>query len=150
MPRYDITPMTSVQLPNEVLLSGAASFLDEGREVVIRVKGSSMLPFIRGDRDSVMLKKCDTLNVGDIVLVHLADRYVMHRIISREGDIFRMMGDGNIRGTESFRRENVLGKVIWIIKEDGRRVRPGDGRLWRALLPVRRYILGIYRRITKI
>ncbi len=142
--------MNSVQLPNEILLSSAASFLDEGREVVIRAKGSSMLPFIRGDRDSVVLKKCDNPDVGDIVLVRFPDRYIMHRIISRDGDRFRMMGDGNIRGTESFRREDILGRVIWIIKGNGRRVRPGDGRLWRMLLPLRRYILGIYRRIIKI
>lgn len=142
--------MNSVQLPNEILLSSAASFLEEGREVVIRAKGSSMLPFIRGDRDSVVLKKCDNPDVGDIVLVRFPDRYIMHRIISRDGDRFRMMGDGNIRGTESFRREDILGRVIWIIKGNGRRVRPGDGRLWRMLLPLRRYILGIYRRIIKI
>ncbi len=142
--------MNSVQLPNEILLSSAASFLDEGREVVIRAKGSSMLPFIRGDRDSVVLKKCDNPDVGDIVLVRFPDRYIMHRIISRDGDRFRMMGDGNIRGTESFRREDILGRVIWIIKGNGRRVRPGNGRLWRMLLPLRRYILGIYRRIIKI
>lgn len=142
--------MNSVQLPNEILLPSAASFLDEGREVVIRAKGSSMLPFIRGDRDSVVLKKCDNPDVGDIVLVRFPDRYIMHRIISRDGDRFRMMGDGNIRGTESFRREDILGRVIWIIKGNGRRVRPGNGRLWRMLLPLRRYILGIYRRIIKI
>ena len=49
--------MGTVQLPNDVLLSRAEAFLKAGREVVIRTKGSSMLPFIHGDRDSVVLKK---------------------------------------------------------------------------------------------
>ncbi len=139
--------MNTVQLPNDILLSSAKTFLDEGREVVLRAKGNSMLPYIRSERDSVVLKKSDDLEVGDIVLVHMPDRYVMHRIIRRDGDNFTMMGDGNYRGTESFLREDVLGKVIWIEKESGRRVAPGKGRLWHALLPVRRYLLAIYRRI---
>ncbi len=141
--------MNTVQLPNDVLIPGAAAFLDEGREVVLRAKGNSMLPFIRNGRDSVVLKKSDSLEVGDIVLVRLPGGFVMHRIIERDGDRFRMMGDGNIRGTESFRREDVLGKVIWIVREDGSRVAPGRARIWKALLPVRRYLLAVYRRIWK-
>lgn len=142
--------MKTVQMPNEILLGTAASFLDEGREVVLRAKGNSMLPFIRNERDSVVLRKSDSLEVGDIVLVQMPDRFVMHRIIERNGDSFRMMGDGNIRGTESFRRKDVLGKVIWIVREDGRRVAPGKARVWKALLPVRRWLLAFYRIILKL
>ena len=141
--------MKTVQMPNDILLTGAAAFLDEGREVVVRAKGNSMLPFIRNGRDSVVLKKSDSLEVGDIVLVRMPGRYVMHRIIERDGDRFRMMGDGNYRGTESFRREDVLGKVIWIVKPNGRRVAPGKARVWKALLPVRRLLLAVYRRTCK-
>lgn len=141
--------MGTIQLPNDVLLSRAEAFLNEGREVVIRAKGNSMLPFIHGDRDSVVLKKCDEFAVGDIVLVRLPGRYVMHRIISISQDIFVMMGDGNVTGTEVFRRGDVLGKVIWIVREDGRYIKPGNGRLWRKLLPIRRYLLAVYRRIFK-
>ncbi len=141
--------MKTVQLPNEILLTSAAAFLDEGREVIVRAKGNSMLPYIRDGRDSVVLKKSDSLEVGDIVLVQMPGRFVMHRIIARRGDRFRMMGDGNLRGTETFRREDVLGKVIWIVKEDGRRVAPGKARVWKALLPVRRLLLAVYRRTCK-
>ncbi len=139
--------MTSVQLPNDVLLSGAEVFLNEGRDVVLKTKGNSMLPFIRGDKDSVRLRKPDCLEVGDIVLVRLPGRYVMHRIITSTGDDFVMMGDGNLVGTESFNRNDVIGKVVAIIKENGKEVIPGKGRLWTKLRPVRRYLLAIYRRI---
>ncbi len=141
--------MNTIQLPNDILFSSAKAFLDEGREVVVRAKGNSMLPFIRSERDSVVLRKSDSLEVGDIVLAHIQDKYVMHRIIRREGDHFTMMGDGNIRGTEDFCREDVLGKVIWIVKENGRKVAPGKAGIWKALLPVRRWLLAIYRRIWK-
>lgn len=141
--------MTSVLLPNDVLLSGAEVFLNEGRDVVLKTKGNSMLPFIRGDRDSVRLRKSDCLEVGDIVLVRLPGRYVMHRIISSAGDNFVMMGDGNLVGTESFKRKDVIGKVVTIIKENGKEVIPGKGQFWKRLRPVRRYLLAIYRRICK-
>lgn len=141
--------MNTIQLPNDILLSKVEAFLNEGKEVVIRARGNSMLPYIRDGKDSVVLKKCDEVSVGDIVLVSLPGRYVMHRIISSDGDSLIMMGDGNIRGTESFWRKDVIGKVIWIVREDGRHIKPGKGRLWRKLLPVRRYLLGIYRRINR-
>ena len=139
--------MTSVQLPNDVLLSGAEVFLKEGRDVVLKTKGNSMLPFIRGDKDSVRLRKLDCLEVGDIVLARLPGRYVMHRIISCEGDDFVMMGDGNLAGTERFNRDDVIGKVVAIIKADGKEVTPGKGRLWKMLRPLRRNLLAIYRRL---
>jgi hypothetical protein len=57
------------------------------------------------------------------------------------------MGDGNIAGTESCSRSDVMGTVVGIVKGK-RTVVPGKARIWRLLKPVRRYLLGIYRRIA--
>lgn len=139
--------MTQIRMPNDILLAQAGNFLKEGREVILKAKGDSMLPFIRNGRDSVALHRCDEPQVGDIVLVRLPGRYVMHRIISKSGDEYTMMGDGNVRGTESFCKEDVLGKVTRIIRPDGREIIPGKGRIWKSLLPIRRWLLAFYRRI---
>ena len=133
-------------LPNEVLLEEAGRLLDEGREVTFTPLGSSMLPFIRGGKDSVTLAKKPQVEVGDIVLVRLPGRYVLHRIIERDGDRLTLMGDGNIVGTESCTCADVMGTVVAILKGK-RKVIPGKGRPWRFLKPVRRYILAIYRRL---
>lgn len=133
-------------LPNEVLLEEAGQLLDEGREVVFTPLGSSMLPFIRGGKDSVTLRKKDTAEVGDIVLVRLPGRYVLHRIIALDGEIVTLMGDGNLVGTEACTRADIMGTVT-LIQRGKRSVVPGDGRFWRVLKPFRRYILGIYRRL---
>jgi len=132
---------------NEVLLEDAAALMQEGREVTIRPLGSSMLPFIRGGRDSVRLKKMPSVAVGDMLLVRLeGPRYVLHRLIQKDGDRLTLMGDGNLTGTENCTEADVLGTVTAI--ERGRRVVvPGNGRWWRVLKPFRRYILGIYRRL---
>jgi hypothetical protein len=105
-----------------------------------------MLPFIRGGRDSVVLLKKDTVEVGDIVLVRLPGRYVLHRVIGLEGEKVTLMGDGNISGTEECAIPDVMGTVIEIGRGK-RSVKPGKGKLWRALKPFRRYILAILRRI---
>ena len=133
---------------NQVLLEDAAKLMEEGREVNFTPLGSSMLPFIKGGKDSVILRKMPSVEVGDIVLVRLdGPRYVLHRIIRKDGDNLTLMGDGNIAGTEKCSTADVLGTVTAIIKGK-RKVTPGKGGWWRTLKPIRRYILAIYRRIA--
>lgn len=138
--------MDKLVLPNEVFLEEVATLMEEGRDVTLSPKGSSMLPFIREGRDSVVLRKEPSVKKGDIVLVRLPGRYVMHRIIREDGERLTLMGDGNLRGTETCTRADVLGTVQTILR-DGKPRQPGDGAFWGRLLPVRRILLGIYRRL---
>ena len=134
-------------LPNKVLLEEAGQLLEEGREVAFTPLGSSMLPFIRGGKDSVTLRKMPSAEVGDIVLVRLPGRYVLHRIIALDGEKVTLMGDGNLVGTESCTLQDIMGTVATIQRGKKRTVVPGKGRFWRTLKPFRRYILAIYRRL---
>lgn len=137
-------------IPNEILLGEVTSLLAEGQEVVLLTKGGSMMPFLRSERDSVALRKLEKVEVGDIVLAHLGGgRYVLHRIIAIDGDDVTLMGDGNIKGTESCLKSDISGTVVRILKASGKEYVPGKGRWWRALKPFRRYILGVYRRIIR-
>ena len=137
-------------IPNEILLGEVTSLLAEGQEVVLLTKGGSMMPFLRSERDSVALRKLEKVEVGDIVLAHLGGgRYVLHRIIAIDGDKVTLMGDGNIKGTESCLKSDISGTVVRILKASGKEYVPGKGRWWRALKPFRRCILGVYRRIIR-
>ena len=140
--------MDKISLPNEILLGEVASILQEGREAVIIPTGYSMLPFIRGGVDRVVLRREPDVAVGDIVLVRIGERYILHRIIALDGDALTLMGDGNIAGTERCTRADVIGTVSEIIRPSGRRRKPGQGRFWRFLKPIRRYLLGGYRRLV--
>lgn len=143
--------MDKITIPNEILIPEVGRLLAEGREVEMRPKGNSMLPFIRQEKDNVVLKKKDKVEKGDIVLVDLGGRYVLHRIIAEDGERLTLMGDGNVRGTESCTKDKVLGTVVKIVRPGGKSVTPSKGKLWKALLPVRRYLLAFYRRVwTKI
>lgn len=142
--------MEKVVLPNNVMLGEVSRLLLEGREVVMTPKGSSMRPFIRGEIDSVRLQRPGDLKVGDIVLAHLVCRYVLHRIIAINGDQVTLMGDGNLHGVEQVLKSDVTGVVVEIISPDGKARKPSSGRVWRKLLPVRKYLLKIYRKWNKI
>lgn len=143
-------------LPNELLLGEVSALLAEGKSVVLKTKGNSMLPLIRGDRDSVELHLENSVRENDIVLAHLpGGQYVLHRVIAIDGENVTLMGDGNIRGTEHCRMGDICGTVLFVVREDGTRVDVRSDRalrravIWRRLLPVRRYILGVYRRLMR-
>lgn len=138
---------------NSVLLGEAVLMLESGKDVVIPTKGNSMLPFIRGERDTVTLRKMDAYEVGDIVLARMGGKYVLHRIWSLEGQKVTLMGDGNLRGKEYCSLGDLRGTVISINKPSGKTVDPfsdshrRQAAAWRKLMPFRRIILGIYRRL---
>lgn len=137
-------------LPNDILLAEAGALLAEGRDVELLVKGNSMLPFLHDERDSVRLRKLDTVAKGDIVLAQISPgHYVLHRVRAVDREKLTLMGDGNIRGTESCTRADVLGTAVEFIRADGTRRKPGRGRCWAVLRPIRRYLLYLYRKIVK-
>ena len=124
--------------------------LEEGKLVKLTPQGSSMLPFIRGDVDSVILQKPNGYRVGDIVMVKYQGRYVLHRIIRVEGDTVVTMGDGVVDVKEVVDKSSVMATVTEIVKANGRHLKPSRGRLWRLLLPVRRYLLKGMRKWNKL
>lgn len=138
-----------------MLLPEVEKLLREGESVALKVKGNSMLPFIVGERDSVVLHKVrQTLKKGDIVLAHLADgRYVLHRIIAISDRVITLMGDGNLVGTETCTQADVAGQAIRILR-NGRSVdcttplERWKGKIWKTLQPARRYLLAVYRRFN--
>lgn len=136
------------ELPNDVLLTEVGKLLSDGHEVEMLTKGNSMLPFIVGDRDSVRLKKKDAYSAGDIVLAQIRKgHFVLHRIksIDLSGNVV-LMGDGNISGTEKCNADDICGAVTAILKPK-MEVVPGKAALWGRLVPVRRYLLYIYRHL---
>lgn len=140
-----------IELPNEVLLAQVREVIREGHTATINVKGYSMRPFLEHCRDKVCLSPVGTLAVGDAVLAEIAPgKYVLHRIITLNGDYVTLMGDGNLRGVEHCRREDVVG-VVELYYHFGREIAAGNPalkrriRLWRKCLPIRRCLLFVYK-----
>lgn len=141
----------SQQIPNESFFPEVVRILDEGMQATIPVKGFSMLPFIRGVRDLVVLEKREQYVPYDIVLFRHHDRFVLHRILSIEGDRVEIQGDGVPRNTEKVTLKDISGKVVRILRDGKKEVDPDSprqlrrARRWRRLRPVRRPLLLLYR-----
>ncbi len=143
-------------MTDELIIQEAVRLVQDGVSVTFPVKGRSMLPFIFGGRESVILQKPGSLQRGQVVLAQVGpDRYVVHRIIKVEPDRITLMGDGNIRGTESCTPSNVLAIATHVVDEKGkRRTLESKGqmfkaRVWYVIRPLRRIILAVLRRICK-
>ncbi|MBR3074410.1 MAG: S24/S26 family peptidase [Bacteroidales bacterium] len=144
-----------VILPNAIMLGEVTRLLQEGHSVTIMTKGSSMSPFIRGERDSVVLEKRSKVELGDIVLCQIRPgHYVLHRVHAMNGDALTLKGDGNLDATESCTLADVCGTAVEILLGDKHRFncyspffRRASRRWVAAPRLVRRVILGIYRRI---
>jgi len=143
-----------IEVTDEVIIQEAIRLVEDGVSVTFPVKGNSMLPFIIGGRESVILTRPENVKVGDVVLAWVEDsRYVVHRIIKIEGQQVTLMGDGNIIGVEHCLVKDVKALVTHVVDAKGHRRqlyspwRQRGARLWRLLQPIRRYILAIYRRI---
>lgn len=141
------------KLSDELILSEAVRLVNEGMAVTLLVKGRSMLPFIFGGRDSVVLTRPGEIREGDVVLARIGgQRYVLHRVMSVSDTRIELMGDGNVAGRETCRPEDVLARADEVVGPDGRHRRLDTpkqrrrARLWRRLLPVRRWILAVYKR----
>lgn len=103
-----------IEKPNAQLFeSMQRELLSKGKTFSIRVKGYSMRPFLEDRRDMVTIKAVDSVKVGDVVLAQIAPlRYVLHRVIVKDGNNLVLMGDGNLYGKEYCRTQDVLGKAI--------------------------------------
>ena len=141
------------KISDNEIIQNAVQLVNEGMRVTFPVKGYSMLPFIIGGVESVDLVKPENLRVGHIVLAWVEQqRYVVHRIIQIEGERVTLMGDGNIAGVEHCLLSDVAALAINVV--DAKDVhhplyapwRDQAQKLWWRLLPIRRWILAIYKR----
>lgn len=143
--------MNKVVVPNRILLAEVENLLREGNTVTLMTKGNSMLPFIRGEKDSVRLEHSETPAVGQAVLARLAPgHYVLHRLVAVDGQNATLHGDGNLRGDEHCKLSDICGVTTGIVRPNGKICGPFDeaAARWRKLpYTVRRYILAIYRRL---
>lgn len=134
----------------KLLLSGNHS-------VTITARGNSMNPVFRDRRDKVIISpiKDKPLKRGDVIFTVTRDgRYVIHRIIKTDRENITLLGDGNIAITENAAVKDTIGLVTGYIRnEKERSCRSMRWKIyslvWMALKPVRKYALGIWRRINR-
>ena len=141
-------------MTDEVIIQEAVRLVNDGLSVTFPVKGRSMLPFIIGGEESVILTRPTEVKPGDVVLAFVeGQRYVVHRVTAMDGARLTLMGDGNIAGTERCMVSDVRALATHVVDARGRQHplyspwRKRAAKVWQALLPVRRLLLVVYKLI---
>lgn len=151
-----LMPRKELLIDNDLFFADLLRLLNDGACVTMRARGRSMFPFIVEGRDRVVLCRCGQVEVGDIVLARLPELgFVLHRVYGMDGDRILLMGDGNLCATELCRRDEVLARVVRILR-NGRsiscdsRAERWRAALWRRLRPLRRGLLVLCRQMMRI
>ena len=129
-------------IANRELFAIVRDTLLEGKTVRVAVNGQSMLPFFRsGSTITLRPVREEDLRKYSVVMADAGHAFVVHRIIEVGDDIITLLGDGNLRGTESVTRDKIYGIV------ECSATHLFFAKLWVWLRPVRRFPLAIFRRI---
>ncbi len=150
--------LKKLSVENEAFLPILVELVEEGGMATIIARGNSMRPFIEDGRDKLVFGRVDKIAVGDVILAEIAEgHFVCHRIEKIEEGIVTMRGDGNVpnlkdgTGTEIFPESQVRAKLVQVVRK-GKTYTLATSHAWRIysaiwphLLPVRRYLLGLYR-----
>ena len=144
-------------MAHDYIIEEAIRLVNEGVCVTLPVDGRSMLPFIIGGRESVILQKPLSPKVGDVVLAWVeGGRYVIHRIIRIEGENVTLMGDGNLYGVERCKVTDIKAQAFYVVNSREKRHSLDSGlykfgaKVWCILKPIRKWLLLCYRVLEKV
>ena len=148
--------METKKITMEQLAPVIEETLKSGGTFEIAVKGTSMLPLLVEGRDTVVLGAVsEPLKKDDIPFYRRPDgAYVLHRVRRAEDGVYTMCGDNQWVEETGVLHSQVIGKVI-SIRRKGREFPVASKRyrfycaFWRALFPVRKYIVKIRGKLKK-
>mgnify|MGYP001744890503 FL=1 len=141
------------KIQSELFFAEVLDRIAAGKHPRLLPRGSSMRPFIRGDKDKIVLSQLTEASyaVGRIVLVHLDRGYLIHRITRIDGPVYTLRGDGNPYQREQCTRDQILAEVTVVIRGKreillGSKLWKRYERFWPANDTLRRLFLALYRR----
>lgn len=87
--------------------------LNEDGKVIFTPKGTSMLPTIVGDEDTVSLTRPQFPLKKYAIALYKTDNgdYLLHRVIGRNGDCYVMRGDNKYIKEKGIREDQIVGVV---------------------------------------
>lgn len=145
-----------LKISNEIFFAQVERLIGEGEDVTIAIKGHSMRPWLRSEKERVVLRPYHAggIEIGQIALFRYKGSHVLHRVIEIEGERVTFAGDGNINCHETATRSDIVAVAKSIITPKGRiidcqsREWHVKSRIWQVLPQVaRRVILAIMHRL---
>lgn len=147
---------SSVYIPNELFFAEVKAQIEQGKKVRIRVRGNSMLPFLRNNDEALLIPPTQEHIRKGTPVVAATDELgiVLHRIVKVEGERITLLGDGNIRQYEHTSPERIIAVVSHFyrgthtLRTDSRMMRTAAW-LWMHAHPWRRKVLTVAWKIKK-
>lgn len=126
----------NISLTMRELMPYVEEELNNGKDVLLPVKGYSMTPFLINNRDSIILTRVNsrTVKVGDLVMFRREDgSYAMHRICRDNGNnTFDILGDAQYVADRNIRYDMIVAYVPKAIR-NGKEVDCEKGA-WRSIM----------------
>ena len=144
----------SIYIPNQLFFAEVQAQIRQGKKVKIRVRGNSMLPFIRNNDEALLIPPTpEHIQKGTPVVAQTDELgIVLHRIYHIEGNRITLLGDGNVNQFEHTSPDRIIATVSHYYR--GKHTLKLDswymyliGRLWMAAHPWRRKVLVVASRI---
>ena len=135
----------TITIDKAIMMEEIRQLISEGKTVTITVKGNSMNPFVVHLRDQMTLGpwKQEDIRKGTVALVRdTRGNHLIHRIIEVRPDRVVLLGDGNVKLTETATWDNIIG-IMYSITRKGRTYTPQSliwriySAIWMFLTPVR-------------
>ena len=144
----------SIYIPNQLFFAEVQAQIRQGKKVKIRVRGNSMLPFIRNNDEALLIPPTpEHIKKGTPVVAQTDELgIVLHRIYHIEGNRITLLGDGNVNQFEHTSADRIIATVSHYYR--GKHTLKLDswymyliGRLWMVAHPWRRKVLVVASRI---
>lgn len=112
-------------------LETLCDLIREGQQVSLQISGSSMIPFLAGNRDRVLLSAADgKLKKGDVCLYRrINGQFVLHRLYRVKDGKYYFLGDAQCEIEGPLAKEQICAKVIAAVRKD-KKITPKDG-IWK-------------------
>ena len=131
--------------------------LSERGYIVYTNKGTSMMPFLRQQRDIIEIrpKGDNRCKKYDVVLYRRGENYILHRILHVLKDGYILAGDNNTFLEYDIKDEQIIGIMVRLIR-DGKEILMTDKKyrfyvhVWCDFYPVRMFLLRVKRKLWRI
>lgn len=140
-----------INIPIEELVGLMLEVFESGGQFSFLPRGTSMLPLLRQDIDTVTVKAPEAPSKGDIILYRRKNgKYVLHRIIGSDKNGFILCGDNQFVREHGITNESIIA-VAERIDRGGTVLELSSPtliyRLYRFFLPLRRFYCAVPRRM---
>lgn len=114
--------ITKEILSNQLFFTNVRQIIDSGNPVELKVKGMSMYPTLLDGKHKVVLIPYHRqhLRIGVIALFVYNKKYILHRLVSIEGDRLIFQGDNLSRVRECVTENDIVAIVEYIITPTGK------------------------------